>query len=110
MATNPPSLPSKVEETLAICPQFRILLTGVGKSSLVMNVFNLDIKDIDIGHGRPGEADINRSYNSDANPRFILHDSKGFEPGSENTWDTVEKFIRDRFSTEQPLKERVHTI
>uniref|UniRef100_A0A0W0FT26 G domain-containing protein n=1 Tax=Moniliophthora roreri TaxID=221103 RepID=A0A0W0FT26_MONRR len=113
MATDPTSLPSKVEEHFAVCPQFRILLvgnTGVGKSSLVMSVFNLDIKDIDIQHDRPGEADIKRSYKSDANPRFILHDSKGFEPGSKDTWDTVEQFIRDRSSTKQPLKERVHTI
>ncbi|ESK81097.1 hypothetical protein Moror_13360 [Moniliophthora roreri MCA 2997] len=106
-------LSADLSDIAASSIRFRILLvgnTGVGKSSLVKNVFNLDTKDIDIQHDRPGEADINRSYESDANPRFILHDSKGFEPGSENTWDAVEKFIRDRSSTDQPLKERVHTI
>ncbi|THU94344.1 hypothetical protein K435DRAFT_820013 [Dendrothele bispora CBS 962.96] len=110
MTTNSPNLPSRVEETLAVCPQFRILLTGIGKSSLISNVFNLDIKDIDIAHDRVGEANINHEYISSTNPRFILHDSKGFEPGSENTWAIVENFIRDKCSTDKPLKDRLHTI
>ncbi|THU94339.1 hypothetical protein K435DRAFT_668612 [Dendrothele bispora CBS 962.96] len=110
MTTNSPNLPSRVEETLAVCPQFRILLTGIGKSSLIRSVFNIDIKDIDIAHDRVGKADINREWISSTNPRFILHDSEGFEPGSERTWDIVENFIQDKCNTERPLKDRLHTI
>ncbi|THV00235.1 hypothetical protein K435DRAFT_657580 [Dendrothele bispora CBS 962.96] len=110
MATNPSELPSKVQETLAVSPQFRILLTGAGKSTLVSKIFNISKDDIDISHDRVGSADITREYTSDANPRFILHDSKGFESGSKNTWEIVESFIRDRCSTVRPLRERVHTI
>ncbi|KAK7448838.1 hypothetical protein VKT23_013567 [Stygiomarasmius scandens] len=113
MATNPQELPSRVLETLAVCPQFRILIvgkSGVGKSSLVSAIFNISINDIDIAHNRAGEADINREYTSQDNPRFVLHDSKGFEPGSEKTWDLVKKFVSDRCSSDRPLKERVHII
>ncbi|KAG6876265.1 hypothetical protein C0993_004623, partial [Termitomyces sp. T159_Od127] len=50
--------------------------------------------DIDIAHSRVGMADIDREYTSDDNPRFALHDSKGFEPGFTDHWETVENFIR----------------
>ncbi|KAG6867840.1 hypothetical protein C0993_010364 [Termitomyces sp. T159_Od127] len=89
----PISLPSTVEETLSCCPRFRIL-TGVGKSSLIASIFNVSQEDIDIADGHAGIADINREYTSDDNPRFALHDSKGFEPGSSNHWGIVEDFIR----------------
>ncbi|KAH9162499.1 hypothetical protein EDB89DRAFT_637162 [Lactarius sanguifluus] len=102
-----------VEGTLAVCPKFRILVvgnTGVGKSSLVSSVFNIDIKDIDIAHGRAGKADISRPYTSNTNPRFILHDSQGFEPGSLEKWDVVEGFIRDKCDERLEPKDRLHAI
>ncbi|KAF5365204.1 hypothetical protein D9758_005466 [Tetrapyrgos nigripes] len=99
MATIPPGLPSKVEETLAIS-------NLVGNVGFSLNIFNIGLKDVNIAHGRVGKADINHGYTSPENPRFILHDSKGFEPGLENTWSTVEGFIRDRCSMERPLKDR----
>ncbi|THU79565.1 hypothetical protein K435DRAFT_768657 [Dendrothele bispora CBS 962.96] len=113
MTTNSPNLPSRVEETLAKCPQFRILLTGIGKSSLISSVFNTKkcvSRKLSIAHDRVGEANIYHGHTFPSNPRFILHDSKGFEPGSEGTWDIVEKFIRDKSSTERSLKDRLHTI
>ncbi|KAF8811824.1 hypothetical protein BYT27DRAFT_7088594 [Phlegmacium glaucopus] len=114
MNTNPPdSLPSTVEGTLAACPKFRILVvgnTGVGKSSLVSSVFNIGIKDIDIADGRAGKANIAREYTSDANVRFILHDSQGFEPGSIEEWEVVEKFIRDKCDDCLESKDRLHAI
>ncbi|KAJ3517597.1 hypothetical protein NLJ89_g414 [Agrocybe chaxingu] len=111
MTVNPPaSLPSTVEATLAVCPRFRILVTGVGKSSLVSSIFNVATKDIDIAHGHVGKANIAHEYTSDSNPRFILHDSQGFEPGSEKTWDTVKKFIRDKCEEGLEAKDRLHAI
>ncbi|KAF8994927.1 hypothetical protein BDQ17DRAFT_1048095 [Cyathus striatus] len=105
-------LPSKVEESLAVCPQFRILVvgnTGVGKSSLVSSVFNIGLKAIDVAHDREGRANIDFGYTSDDNPRFILHDSQGFSPGSTSNWDIVEQFIRNRSSAAE-LKDRIHAI
>ncbi|KAG6900657.1 hypothetical protein C0995_003400 [Termitomyces sp. Mi166 len=110
-------LPSTIEETLRCCPREReslphstlqksyvgyALQTGVGKSSLVANIFNIKKEDIDIAHDRAGKADINRGYTSQDNPRFILHDSQGFEPGNRDNWNAVEEFISYRICIETP--------
>ncbi|KAH8979809.1 hypothetical protein EDB86DRAFT_2859443 [Lactarius hatsudake] len=114
MNTNSPdSLPPTVEGTLAVCPKFRILVvgnTGVGKSSLVSSVFNIAIKDIDISHDRVGKANIAHEYTSETNPRFILHDSQGFEPASLEKWEVVEGFIRDKCDERLEPKDRLHAI
>ncbi|KAG6919752.1 hypothetical protein DXG01_001586 [Tephrocybe rancida] len=111
-----PSTPypsSKIQEILAICPKFRILVvgrSGVGKSSLVSAIFGVDKKDIDIQHDRAGKVDIAHEYTSKNNPRFILHDSEGFEAGSTEKWDTVKNFIQEKCDEKLPLKERIHAI
>ncbi|KAF8322430.1 hypothetical protein F5887DRAFT_1028395 [Amanita rubescens] len=107
----PKSLPSQVDETLAECPRFRIVLignSGVGKSSLVRSIFNIDPDKIDIARNRAGDANIEREYTSSANPNFILHDSKGFEAGSGVNWDTVETFLKRRLKYDLP--GRIHAI
>ncbi|THU87516.1 hypothetical protein K435DRAFT_842508 [Dendrothele bispora CBS 962.96] len=112
MALSSSSLPSQVEETLAACPQFRILLvgnSGVGKSSLVSSIFNISKEQTGVQHGRAGAADINREYTSLSNPRFILHDSQGFEAGSAVNWETVQAFIKAK-RKEKELKNRLHAI
>ncbi|KAG5717305.1 hypothetical protein E4T56_gene2414, partial [Termitomyces sp. T112] len=113
MEPLPPSLPSTVDETLARCPRFRILVvgnTGVGKSRLIANIFSIDQEHIDIADGRAGTADIDREYTSKDNPRFLLHDSKGFEPGITNHWGIVEKFIRQRSKKGLPVEQRLHAL
>ncbi|KAF8800648.1 hypothetical protein BYT27DRAFT_7117125 [Phlegmacium glaucopus] len=104
-------LPSQVDETFGACPRFRILLAGkagIGKSSLIRCIFNLDSDKVDVAHGRVGTADINREYTSLANPRFILHDSKGFEPGNNGTWTIVEQFLKERQKFDLPNK--IHAL
>ncbi|KIJ39708.1 hypothetical protein M422DRAFT_174777 [Sphaerobolus stellatus SS14] len=104
-------LSSRVEETLAACPRLTAVQTGVGKSSLVSSVFNISLKDIDIAHDRAGTADISFAYRSDENPRFILHDTQGFKPGSTGSWYIVERFLRKRSETRNVgLEDRVHAI
>ncbi|KAH8983752.1 hypothetical protein EDB92DRAFT_1889710 [Lactarius akahatsu] len=108
MDTNPPdSLPPTVEGTLAVCPKFRILVVGnVGP------LFNSTgrVADIDIAHDRVEKADIAHEYTSDTNPRFILHDSQGFEPGSLEQWEVMEAFIRDKCDERLEPKDRLHAI
>jgi len=73
-------------------------------------MLNLQNQEIDIAHRRAGNANIDYEYTSPDNPRFILHDSQGFEAGSTNHWETVEKFLRHKNSPNTPLNERVHAI
>ncbi|KAG6827995.1 hypothetical protein H0H92_009724 [Tricholoma furcatifolium] len=104
-------LPSQVDETLAGFPRFRILIvgkSGIGKSSLVKNIFNIDPDKIDIAHDRAGKADIDHEYKSPVNPRFFLHDSQGFEHGSDGNLNKVEKFLQLR--QQDALPERIHAI
>ncbi|PPQ81883.1 hypothetical protein CVT25_013877 [Psilocybe cyanescens] len=105
----PEGLPSQVEDTLGECPRFRILLvgkSGVGKSSLIAEIFNLDKEKVKIMLA--GNAEIEYGYTSPENPRFILHDSKGFEAGSGDNWTKVEKFLEQ--SRKSNLLDKVHAI
>ena len=65
---------------------------------------------MDIAHDRIGQADISREYYSDQNPRFILHDSMGFEPGSTEKSEIVKSFLQDRAEGNAMLPDQVHAI
>ncbi|KAG1802405.1 hypothetical protein EV424DRAFT_1494455 [Suillus variegatus] len=87
-------------------PRFRILVigkSGVGKSSLISHAFGVE-KEI-IADDKPGEANIDRELISTRNERFVLHDSKGFEPGDEDNLEIVRDFIdrRRKMSPEHQL-------
>ncbi|KAI6117202.1 hypothetical protein EV401DRAFT_2072774 [Pisolithus croceorrhizus] len=43
------------------------------------------------------------------NPRFVSHDSRGFEAGSEDQFNSMTKFVIDRAKTIK-LNERIHAI
>ncbi|KAG1898832.1 uncharacterized protein F5891DRAFT_440057 [Suillus fuscotomentosus] len=88
------------------CPRFRILVigkSGVGKSSLISQAFGVE-KEI-VAHNKPGEAHIDKELISSRNERFVLHDSKGFEPGEEDNLEIVRDFIdrRRKMSSEHQL-------
>jgi len=57
-----------------------------------------------------GEADIDKEFTSPENPFFVLHDSKGFEPGDTMTFDIVSSFIKRRRDESLPLKDRLHAV
>jgi hypothetical protein len=58
---------------------------------------------------RPGEASIDHEFISPQNDRFVLHDSKGFEPGSEDNLQTVRDFI-DQRRAKPDLKDQLHAV
>ncbi|THU99782.1 hypothetical protein K435DRAFT_658214 [Dendrothele bispora CBS 962.96] len=111
MATNSlAELPSQIQEILAFCPQCVCSGSGVGKSSLVSSVFNVPKEATDVQHQQVGTANIENEFTSASNVLFILHDSQGFEPGSDGSLSTATRFISDRCGISKELKDRLHAI
>ncbi|KAJ7208974.1 hypothetical protein GGX14DRAFT_633103 [Mycena pura] len=99
------------KEILDKCPRLRILVvgkSGVGKSSLISYVFGVDTKSV--SHVQRGECDVNKEIISEQNPRLVLHDSLGFEPGEGEHLETAKRFLESRTREDKALKDRVHVI
>ncbi|KAI6019530.1 hypothetical protein BKA83DRAFT_4307267, partial [Pisolithus microcarpus] len=98
------------EELLDECPRFRLLVIGqpgVGKSALINRVFGIEqasSQDLD-----PGKVDIEKELISQQNDRFVLHESKGFEPADGVGRNDVKLFIEDRKKREH-VKDQLHAV
>ncbi|KAJ7932892.1 hypothetical protein B0H13DRAFT_1856502 [Mycena leptocephala] len=93
--------------------------SGVGKSSLINCVFDVDDAVIIIPESHckkkvsdfnPGDADIDKEITSERNKLFVLHDSKGFEPADLTTFNVVRDFIIRRSNNQLELKDRLHAV
>ncbi|KAF8258741.1 hypothetical protein EI94DRAFT_1814686 [Lactarius quietus] len=111
----PPSTEERtLDDIIKEVERFRILVigrAGVGKSSLINRVFGLKRKQelAPVEDNQAGYAEIEREFVSNDNELFVLHDSKGFEPGDLENFKTVSNFIKDRL--QKPLlKDRIHGI
>ncbi|KAJ7676351.1 hypothetical protein B0H17DRAFT_1080203 [Mycena rosella] len=80
---------------------------GAGKSSLIDHVFQVDDA---VSHFNPGDAEIDKEITSEINPRFVLHDSKGFEPSNLSTFNVVSDFLQRKSANSLELKERLHAV
>jgi hypothetical protein len=62
-----------------------------------------------VSHQEHGVCDINDEITSPQNPRFVLHDSQGFEPSEIANLEQVKTFIQSR-GGDVALKDRVHAV
>ncbi|KAH8998267.1 hypothetical protein EDB86DRAFT_825885 [Lactarius hatsudake] len=102
---------TSISDIVKTIERFRILVvgrSGVGKSSLINCVFG--IHDASVAHYKPGESDIRQEFVSPENQYFVLHDSKGFEPGDLSNYETVRTFIEQGSQPHLPMKDRIHGL
>ncbi|KAH9165399.1 hypothetical protein EDB89DRAFT_2233439 [Lactarius sanguifluus] len=105
------ALETSIGDIVKTIERFRILVvgrSGVGKSSLINCVFG--IHDASVAHYKPGESDIRQEFVSPENQYFVLHDSKGFEPGDLSNYETVRTFIEQGSQQHLPMKDRIHGL
>ncbi|KAI6128291.1 hypothetical protein EV401DRAFT_1853748, partial [Pisolithus croceorrhizus] len=99
---------------------FRILVMGranAGKTTILQRVCNTtDQPEIFNGKGEKvgishvcGYHNIKDELVFRSNPRFVFHDSRGFESGSEEEFDRMREFVMDRAKATK-LDERIHAI
>jgi GTPase SAR1 family protein len=110
MTVDTRQLQSTTSDILQICPRFRLLVigkTGVGKSSLIHQAFN--IKEVHVSEHTRGKADIDKEFIAPENERFVLHDSQGFEAGDIDCFNIVTDFI-DRRRKMPKLQDKIHAV
>ncbi|KAJ7854188.1 hypothetical protein B0H14DRAFT_2353912, partial [Mycena olivaceomarginata] len=81
---------------------------GAGKSSLINHVFK--VNDTKVSHFTPGESDIYSEITSETNPRFVLHNSKDFEPANVDTFEVVRDFLIAKSDKQLELKDQLHAV
>jgi hypothetical protein len=90
---------------------FRILVcgkTGVGKSTLINKVFGVEITEESTTYAQ-GVHDINVAFESPNHPGLLIHDSRGWQAGSDHELDLIAKFLRHRAFQKDPA-ESLHVI
>ncbi|KIK13268.1 hypothetical protein PISMIDRAFT_688848 [Pisolithus microcarpus 441] len=117
--------PAEAQKHIDRIRRFRILVMGranAGKTTILQRLCNTtDQPEIFNGKGEKldatavqssltrGEHNIEDELVFRSNPRFVFHDSRGFEAGSEQQFNMMKKFVMDRAKTSK-LDERIHAI
>ncbi|KAI6141683.1 hypothetical protein BKA82DRAFT_744402 [Pisolithus tinctorius] len=117
--------PIEAKKQIDRIPRFRILVMGranAGKTTILQRVCNTtDEPEIFDGNGEKVDArmvqgSLKRGYHNiedelvfKSNPRFVFHDSCGFEAGSEAEFDKMKKFVTDHAKATK-LERRIHAI
>ncbi|KAJ7727624.1 hypothetical protein B0H16DRAFT_1590451 [Mycena metata] len=105
------TLPLESAKIVSDCPRLRVLVvgkSGAGKSSLISFAFGVKMESI--SDRARGVSDINKAIESPQNPRFVLHDSMGFEPGETVNLNSIDNFLKVHSGEAVSLEEQVHII
>ncbi|KAJ2990028.1 hypothetical protein NUW58_g3162 [Xylaria curta] len=90
---------------------FRILVcgkAGVGKSTLINRVFGVEMTEESTTYDQ-GVHDINKAFESPNHPGLLIHDSRGWQAGSDRELEEIAKFLRHRAFQKNPAKA-LHVI
>ncbi|KAK5073607.1 hypothetical protein LTR64_007255 [Lithohypha guttulata] len=90
---------------------FRILVcgkTGVGKSTLINKVFGVEMTEESTNYTQ-GVHDINKAFESPNHPGLLIHDSRGWQAGSDQELDLIAQFLRHR-AYQKEAAEALHVI
>jgi len=90
---------------------FRILVcgkTGVGKSTLINKVFGVEMTEESNTYAQ-GNHDINKAFESPNHPGLLIHDSRGWQAGSDKELELIAQFLRHRAFQKDPA-EALHVI
>ncbi|KAI0503230.1 hypothetical protein F5B22DRAFT_560916 [Xylaria bambusicola] len=90
---------------------FRILVcgkTGVGKSTLINKVFGVEMTEESTTYSQ-GVHDINQAFENPNHPGLLIHDSRGWQAGSDAELEEIAKFLRHRAFQKNPA-EALHVI
>lgn len=90
---------------------FRILVcgkTGVGKSTLINKVFGVEMTEESVSYDQ-GVHDINQAFESPRHPGLLVHDSRGWQAGSDAELNLIAQFLRHRAFQNDPA-EALHVI
>jgi len=111
---NPEDMPPWLQNSQLLASgvkAFRILVcgkTGVGKSTLINKVFGVEITEESNTYTQ-GDHDINQAFESINHPGLLIHDSRGWQAGSDHELDLIAQFLRHRAFQKDPA-EALHVI
>ncbi|KAI6120757.1 hypothetical protein EV401DRAFT_1954116 [Pisolithus croceorrhizus] len=116
---------TKAKQQVGHIRRFRILVIGranAGKTTILQRICNtMDQPEVFDGEGHRINSAVvqgsaNRGYHNieyelafKSNPRFVFHDSCGFEAGSTAQFDQMKVFVTNRAHTTE-LNKRIHAI
>ncbi|KAG9308404.1 hypothetical protein JVU11DRAFT_11892 [Chiua virens] len=79
---------------------------SIGKSSLIKKAMGVECESCDTTRG---ETNIEHEYIAKLDPRFIVHDSRGFEAAEKQNVEDAQKFVQERVS-KPDLEDQLHAV
>ncbi|KAI6107738.1 hypothetical protein EV401DRAFT_2213051 [Pisolithus croceorrhizus] len=118
--------PDIAKEYMKNIERFRILVMGranAGKTTILQRIcHSMDEPEIFDGKGnkidndsvrgtlKRGCHDIKHELVFQSNPRFVFHDSCGFEAGSTEQFEEMKRFVVDHAAMARKVNNRIHAI